>query len=122
MGQRISIFLVVLQLMFLGRPAAQKLLPLPDAKSVLSIHSQGLHYRPALAIPAWLKPRNDAAVSPGFRLSNLPGPSYYPNSLGFICRAELKLDKITPVPVRFRLGSLEYVNWMEGKPNATRSR
>jgi hypothetical protein len=42
----------------------------------------------------------------------------YVSTLGIICRQELKFDKITPLPVRFRLGSLDYVNWMERKPNA----
>jgi hypothetical protein len=43
--------------------------------------------------------------------------SDYVSTLGVICRQEIKLDKITPLPVRFRLGSLDYVNWMERKPN-----
>jgi hypothetical protein len=55
-----------------------------------------------------------------FTLLNVPTPAYYPNSLGFICRKELQLDKITPIPFRFRLGSLEYVNWLEQKPNSRR--
>ncbi|MBC7873855.1 MAG: hypothetical protein H7Y01_07665 [Ferruginibacter sp.] len=46
------------------------------------------------------------------------GSSYYTNQLGYFCKKELQLDKITPVPIRFRLGSMEYVNWMEQKQNA----
>lgn len=39
-------------------------------------------------------------------------------NLGFFCKNELALDKITPIAIRFRLGSLDHVNWMEQKPNA----
>jgi len=48
-------------------------------------------------------------------------PTIYTRDLGWFCKKELQLDKITPLPVRFRLGSLNYVNWMEQKPNAIRS-
>ena len=48
--------------------------------------------------------------------TSIISPGLYASCLGVICKTELKMDKVTPMPFRFRLGSLEYVNWMEGKP------
>jgi len=48
-------------------------------------------------------------------------PAYhYLQHLGFICKAEWKLEKISSMPFRFRLGSLEQVNWLEGKLGAVK--
>jgi len=42
-------------------------------------------------------------------------PDYYVNHLGFFCKHEIKLEKATRVPFRFRLGSVEDCDRMEGK-------
>lgn len=42
-------------------------------------------------------------------------PDFYARQLGFFCRQEIKMDKITRIPFRFRLGSVEEVNRLEGK-------
>lgn len=40
---------------------------------------------------------------------------YAYEDLAFFCRLEVKMDKASKMPVRFRLGSVDYVNRLEGK-------
>lgn len=42
-------------------------------------------------------------------------PDYYTNNFGFFCKKELQLEKITKLPFKFRLGSVEQCDWLEGK-------
>lgn len=48
-------------------------------------------------------------------LNALPA-NYYAQHLGFFCKEEIKLDKRTIVPLRFRLGGMDYCNFLEQKP------
>lgn len=52
--------------------------------------------------------------------SSILYPSLFKNSeyllpTAFFCKMELGLDKKSGLPIRFRLGSLDYVNYLEGK-------
>jgi len=42
-------------------------------------------------------------------------PDFISARQGFVCRQEWKFEKKTGLPLRLRLGSLDYVNRLEGK-------
>lgn len=50
-------------------------------------------------------------------LSSVISADFYTQNFGFFCKKELQLEKATKIPLKFRLGSLQYNNFLEGKPN-----
>jgi hypothetical protein len=48
---------------------------------------------------------------------SIVNPNYYTQNFGFFCKQELQLEKLTKIPFRFRLGSVQQCDWMEGKAN-----
>lgn len=120
MLQRPFSFLVVFLLMFSGVVLGQNKIvskQFVQDKIIVNQYNNTLVFKPKFSQHQFLK-AEDCTDFNKYNLMNLPKAAYYPNSLGIICKTELQLEKITSVPLRFRLGSLDYVNWMEGKPNA----
>jgi len=73
-----------------------------------------------VAIPAHAQQWKDSLPSRMSVSKTLPvvPPNYYAQHLGFFCKQELQLQKRTNVNVFFRLGSKDYVDYLERKPNA----
>lgn len=136
MVQRHYCFLVVFLLMFIGGISGQEMPRIGQQKTIQQImgkmnYAQWLYgHAPLfvrneiLAVGMVNTPRQLVSFDYSWNLTrpsgysfNLP-PKLYTQSLGFFCQKEFQIQKITSVPLHFRLGSLEYVNWMEQKPNA----
>ena len=41
--------------------------------------------------------------------------NFYSKGLGFMCKKEWQVEKATKIPFRLRLGSVENVDYLEGK-------
>lgn len=61
----------------------------------------------------------NAAATSVLNLPETPPPflqKYYNyNDLAFFCKVEVQLEKAVTFPVKFRLGSVDYVDMLEGK-------
>lgn len=54
----------------------------------------------------------------GYVNKEVVSPNFYVNNLGFFCKQELKFQAATKIPLKFRIGSVQYCDRMEGKINA----
>lgn len=48
-------------------------------------------------------------------IPSIVSPDLYTREFGFFCRKELQVEKLTNVKVRFRLGSIQQSDFLEGK-------
>lgn len=70
----------------------------------------------------WAGKGSSTTIREGFSLRSKPEIAIcsYTNTLGFFCQKEIQIQKLTSLPIYFRLGSLQYVNYLEQKPNAVK--
>lgn len=84
-----------------------------------------MEYRPATAAKDIFMPLTNAAPTnapaepPRLPADPLTGLQWSSETLPFFCRIEHDLGKKTRIPFKFRLGSVEYVDWLEGKPGCS---
>lgn len=64
-------------------------------------------------------PLNSDSTTRFIHIKALP-QNFYKQHLGFFCQQELRLQKLTSLPVYFRVGSKDYVDYLEKKPNAVK--
>jgi hypothetical protein len=68
-----------------------------------------------------MKQKSDIYLRPSFLRSfqscAVIAADFYTCNFSFFCKKELQFEKATKIPFRFRLGSLQYNDYLEGKPN-----
>ncbi|HEX2607343.1 MAG TPA: hypothetical protein VHK91_08190 [Flavisolibacter sp.] len=63
-----------------------------------------------------LKAKPDSTAKP-LTLTVLP-QNFYSKHMGYFCKKEVQVQKAIKLPLSFRLGSREYVDYLEQKPNS----
>jgi hypothetical protein len=134
MRQRTRFFLVVLLLMFAGNIFAQinlgiKSYPYVKDKntftvcdSILPLNFGSAKFKKIIIVPenrcdfdCW---GNPLRPTPLFNLLTPIAKDFSTTQLGVVCKKEFQFEKKTSIPLRLRIGSLDYTNYMEQKPNA----
>lgn len=103
-----SIFVLVLSIAGKGLFAQLQLTATPHK----------IDFTPALFTPTSFL-QNSTFESPQEKVSGRLPELYRVCDLPVFCRVEVKIEKAVSFPVKFRLGSVEHVDWLEGKGHDT---
>jgi hypothetical protein len=113
--RKISFIVVWMILIFAARVSAQtrslageKLLP-------AGFECKTAKPRTDLVQNTWISESYPAFFKAMYTPQKMPGADYYMQHIGFLCKKEWELEKTAHLPLRFRLGSLEYCDFMEGR-------
>ena len=131
MSQRQFFILVVLILFSFGEILGQsknvEKIPPPhqnggDSLADCSLYSYNINHNKT--VPFFLKQKTAKPITdiflkfPSFPVMKPVSMNFYSNNLSFFCRQELLFEKATTIPLKFRLGSVQYTDYLEKKPNA----
>ncbi|MEJ7770220.1 MAG: hypothetical protein WKF89_20545, partial [Chitinophagaceae bacterium] len=105
MKRKIKIIVVLTVLMAANLVAQHKLTPL-TVVSILKMKESYLKNAEVFQPGHFLIGAGKTLTQPA--LNQLISADYYTQHFGFFCRKELQIEKSTRIPMRFRLGSLEY--------------
>lgn len=113
-------FFLVVGMLTIGKLAAQAPQEFKIAgKSYIQLKNDVQHALPTLQLPStrWLfYPLADPAQKSILNKQPESMPKAYAfDELGFFCKWEVKMEKAAKIPVKFRLGEVQYVERMEGK-------
>jgi hypothetical protein len=128
LAQRPSIFIVVLLLSLSNKSFSQQLLPRIEqnsphilSQSEISVGVYQPHRRHLFSrssIEPCLQTGQYALQHLLFTKYQVVNPvpaKFYTSKLSFFCSKEFQFEKKTSIPLRLRVGSLEYTDMMEGK-------
>ncbi len=54
-------------------------------------------------------------ANPSLFVNQVISPAYYTERLGYFCKQEIRFEKTTGIPLRFRLGTVVDCDLLEGK-------
>jgi hypothetical protein len=111
--QKISFWIIPLLTVFIIASHGQSLLLNPKFSGIGKSDSF-LKIEKTQTTPLFSLLKSQAEPGPNTVKTGVNALSYI-HGLGFFCLKEYHLEKTTHLPLRFRLGSLDYCNKLEGK-------